>query len=86
MPDGNQIGLFCCQTRCFRKDVAAASWQWDVFRGVFSRGERGTESSKRFPSKSFMSYKSDKSYKSYESDKSFFDLFDLLDLFDLVDL
>jgi hypothetical protein len=37
MPDGNQIGLFYCQARRFRKEAPAASRQWD----------RGTESSKQ---------------------------------------
>jgi hypothetical protein len=37
MPDGNQIGLFYCQARRFRKEAPAANRQWD----------RGTESSKQ---------------------------------------
>jgi len=49
MPDGNQLGLFCCQTRRFRKEAPAASRQWDASRGNAPRG-RGTESSKRCPS------------------------------------
>jgi hypothetical protein len=55
MPDGNQVGLFCCQTRRFRKEVSAASRQWNVSRGAFpqdgsrrsSRRDRGTELSKQ---------------------------------------
>jgi ATP-dependent RNA helicase DeaD len=37
MPEVNQVGLFCCQTRRFRKEAPAAGWQWD----------RMTESSKQ---------------------------------------
>jgi hypothetical protein len=36
MPDGNQIGLFCCQTRRFRKEVAATSRQWNVSCAAFA--------------------------------------------------
>jgi hypothetical protein len=29
MPDGNQVGFFCCQTRRFRKEAPEKAWQWD---------------------------------------------------------
>ena len=49
MPDGNQLGLFCCQTPRFRKEARTASRQWDGSRRSPAR-DWGTESSKRCPS------------------------------------
>jgi hypothetical protein len=55
MPDGNQLGLFCCWMGRFRKEAPAARRQWNVSCGAFPqdgsrrailRG-RGTESSKQ---------------------------------------
>ena len=63
MPDGNQIGLFCCQTPRFRKEAPLPA----------GNGKGGR--SHRFDF--LQSYKSEKSYKSYKSDKSFFGLLDL---------
>ena len=49
MPDGNQIGLFCCQTPRFRKEAPLQTGN-GISPAQHSRGAGGTESSKRFPS------------------------------------
>jgi hypothetical protein len=46
MPDGNQVGLFCCRTRRFRKEAPAASWQWEYpvgsLRGAGGRSRQNS--------------------------------------------